>query len=138
MIWSVDPGESIGLAEWEDDGTLLRQRKLTVDELLSTLTDMLNYDIVPSKIIVEQWAFDPGKTGRGDKMVSSQVIGMLRLFAHVERVELVYQDRRILKVSALHTGTPIPKSGHFDDDVSAFLHGHYYFVVQGILQARVL
>lgn len=138
MIWSIDPGESIGVCVWEEDGTLTSQKKVNIDQFMSMLAEWLNYGIAPTKIIVEQWAFDPGKTGRGDKMVSSQVIGMLRLFAHVERVELVYQDRRILKVSALHTGTPIPKSGHFDDDVSAYLHGHYYFVVQGILQARVL
>lgn len=137
MIWSVDPGESIGWCVWEDDGTLLRQTKINVDELLSILVEAMRRDLRPTKVIVEQWAFDPGKTGRGDKMVSSQVIGMLKLFAH-ERVELIFQDRRILKVSALHTGTPVPKSGHFADDVSAYLHGHYYFVVQGILHPRVL
>lgn len=135
MIWSIDPGESIGWCVWEDSGKLVRQGKYSVDDVLSMLSVA---GVVPDKIIVEQWAFDPGKTGRGDKMVSSQVIGMLRLFAHRRPTELIFQDRRILKVSALHTGTPIPKSGHFADDVSAFLHGHYYFVVQGILSPRVL
>ena len=139
MIWSIDPGETIGLAIWENDGFKRDQMKLDVDGLLSKLETYHGWLSRQSveridKIIVEQWAFSPGKTQGGNKMVSSQVIGMVKLFARLIDAEVVMQDPRILKVSALHTGTPIPKNGHFDDDISAYLHGHYYFVVNGILK----
>lgn len=138
MIWSIDPGETIGFCTWENSGLKRLQKKVTVDELMSMLDvylDVLDQaDESVDKIIVEQWALSPGKTQGGNKMVSSQVIGMMRLFAYLIGAEVIFQDPRILKVSALHTGTPIPKNGHFDDDISAYLHGHYYFVVNGILK----
>lgn len=139
MIWSIDPGETVGFAEWHDDGSFLLKQKMPWENFETMLVDasgpMGDLGLSsPQKIIVEQWAFSPGKTQGGNKMVSSQVIGMVKLFARLIDAEVVMQDPRILKVSALHTGTPIPKSGHFDDDISAYLHGHYYFVVNGILK----
>jgi hypothetical protein len=133
MIWSIDPGETTGMAMWSEEGNLSHKEKMPAELFVDFLSESRGV-VRPSVIVVEQWAFDPGKTQRGNKMVSSQVIGAVKLYAKQVGAEVILQDRRILKVSALHTGTPIPKNGHFDDDVSAYLHGHYYFVVSGILK----
>lgn len=134
-VWSIDPGESIGWCVWENDGSLYSKGKYTVDQVMSILSDP---GPAPDTIIVEQWAFDPGKTQRGNKMISSQVIGMFRLFAHMKGAELIFQDRRVLKIAALHADVEIPKNGHFDDDVSAYLHGFYYFETKGLLEPKSL
>lgn len=129
-VWSVDPGESTGIAIWTDAGECVYREKMTPQGVMVFMLKMQP----PELLVIEEWGFDPGKTQRGNKMISSKVIGMFELHAHRHDIPIVMQDRRILKVSALHTGTPIPKSGHFDDDVSAYLHGHYYFVTKGIIK----
>lgn len=137
-VWSIDPGETTGLVQWTDDGLEQYRIKYSFDDLTEQLSSVMATEFSVKTVVIEQWGFMQGKTQQGNKMVSSQVIGMLRLFAHHVGAEVVFQEPRILKISALHTGTPVPKSGHFDDAVSAYLHGHYYFVVKGILSARTL
>jgi hypothetical protein len=132
MIWSIDPGETVGMAVWSEGGKFSVKKKHDYEDFLLILASSLNANV--STFVIEQWAFSPGKTQGGNKMVSSQVIGAIKLFALLIGAEVIFQDPRILKISALHTGTPIPKNGHFDDDVSAYLHGHYYFVVNDIIK----
>lgn len=136
-VLSIDPGESIGFAEWTLEGDLLYKDKYDLGYFMQKMEWVIQSQTVHT-MIVEQWAFDPGKTQRGNKMISSQVIGMATLAAYMGRAELVFQDRRVLKIAALHAGVEIPKNGHFDDDVSAYLHGFYYFETKGILEPKPL
>lgn len=141
-VWSIDPGERIGFACWGEDGSFRYKRVITESELFEMLADEVIWKHEVATYVVEQWAFDPGRTGRGDKMKSSQVIGAIRFAAYAAPLspgaEVVFQDPGILRIAALHSGTSVPKVGHIKDDVSAYLHGFYYFETKGVLKARAI
>jgi hypothetical protein len=139
-VWSIDPGERIGFARWWDDGTFIEKEVLDFQSFLAMLHHRTNDEIMdgdpqPSVIVCEQWAFRPGQTGRGDTMVSAQVIGALR--SYFWPGELTFQDSGILRVTAMHCGLKVPK-GHIPDEDSAYLHGFHYFERIGVLKARAI
>jgi len=134
-VLSVDPGgKRVGAAFWTDDGLFREKHIWDFDSVLSELVKITE----PITVIVCEGFTNRGMEKRGSKHQTSQVIGMLKLLAHQWGAEFIEQEPGILRVSAAHTGTQIPAKGHIRDDVSAYLHGHYYFVAKGILSARVI
>lgn len=134
-VWSVDPGEkNIGFCTWNNNGLLIGKSILTPEEFMAML---LTSSGAVHTIVCEEWAHQPGKTKGGSKATTARVIGWLELYAAQNDINLVMQPPNDLRVWALHAGVELPK-GHIPDDDSAFIHGHHYFVDQGILSARML
>lgn len=131
-ILSVDPGKNIGRALWTNDGQFLFKDVCDFDTLMSFLIDT---SPTISTVVVEDFTlFKRQMQQTGSRMEASQVIGALRLWEMQDSTRLlVKQPPAILPVSALHTGITLPK-GHTPDDLSAYLHGHYYLVGLGVLQ----
>jgi hypothetical protein len=131
-ILSVDPGKNVGYALWEPDGTVIEGGAMEIDSFLSFLAELTEVDT----IVYERFQLlRRQKQQTGSHMEASQVVGALRLYAEMKGVDLVRQNPDILPVSALHAGVKLPK-GHTPDALSAYLHGHYYFVGLGILHAQ--
>lgn len=127
---SLDPGKKVGRAMWGADGTLLFNDEVSVNELIAFLANARSVKTV----VVESWMLLRRATSQiGSKMEASQVIGAAKLFALMQGAEYVEQPPSILPVSALHAGVALPK-GHTPDKLSAYLHGHYYLVCQGVIQ----
>lgn len=128
LVLSVDPGKNIGIAMWTGEGVSLGKQVVDFD----TLDDFLVHTPGIEVIVYEDYRTNPWKKQGGSKQEASQVIGMLKSHCRRKGIDVVCQSNGILRVAALHSHTPIPARGHIKDDVSAYLHGFYYFVSQGI------
>lgn len=134
MILSVDPGGTCGLAMWQEDGTFVNKLKLSLDNFVLWASDV---DIELSVIIYEDYTLrgHQAYAQRGSKLEASQGIGIVKMLAARKNAKLVRQQASILKITAMHAEVPVV--AHFDDDVSAYLHGYYYFEQQGLLKTKL-
>jgi hypothetical protein len=134
MILSVDPGGTCGLAMWQDDGTFVNKLKLPLSGFVLWASDV---DIELSTIIYEDFTLRASKAyaQRGSKLEASQGIGVVKALAARKNAKLVRQPSGILKITAMHAEVPIVT--HFDDAVSAYLHGYYYFETKGLLKTKL-
>lgn len=128
LVVSVDPGKNIGVALWTSTGVLLFKSVMDFD----TLDDFLENSSNIAEIIYEDYTTNPWKKQGGSKQHAAQVIGMLKSHARRRGIDIVCQPNTILRVAALHAGIKVPAKGHIEDDVSALLHGWYYFETLGI------
>lgn len=130
-VLSLDPGKNIGRALWTESGKLLFNDLCDLDTALSYLVNAKGI----TKIVYEDWQlFTRQSEQTGSKMEASQLIGAVKLWAKLDSDRSIYsQPSSILPVSALHVGLKLPK-GHTPDQMSAYLHGHYWFVENGILK----
>lgn len=134
MIWSFDPGDKrIGWAAWNERGVFIDKGIWTPESALKALSNPHTFDDTVSKFVIEDWKMRPGKTRGGSRMVSSRFIGQVELLAKQLGIELIVNPTGILQLTALHANVTLPR-GHVPDDVSAYLHGYYYFEQKGILK----
>ena len=132
MIISVDPGETTGLCLWSEAGDFISKTKLSIDELTDWCQSPAATGI--TAIVYEDFLLYGHKAGKqvGSRVPASQVIGIVKLLGKQQRAKLVRQPANILRITAMHTGIPIPATGHIDDALSAYLHGYYYFESIGL------
>jgi hypothetical protein len=136
MVISVDPGETTGIAYWEDDGTFISREALTQDEILDkveTLSDV-------TAIVVEDYRLRQGKqmVQTGSRFVAVQIIGALKAYARRVGAKFVLQQANVLTVAALHSGVKRPSNHSKSHDIDAYNHGYYYFETKGLLQPKPL
>lgn len=132
-VVSIDPGDTTGVALWNDQGYRYWQRKMTLEEF-EIWCDAFDADV--SIVVCENYVHRPRQRyeAKGSKMKASQGIGIAKAFARRRKAKLVIQGPDILRITALHAGIKVPQRGHIDDDVSAYLHGFRYFVSTGTLK----
>lgn len=132
MILSVDPGEHIGVCLWTEEGELTLRTVMDFD----TFGDFLDNELsIITKAVIEDYRLRGGKQMQqtGSRFEAVQVIGQVRDFARRKKATLIRQKPDILRVAAMHAGVKLP-TGHIPDDLSAYLHGFYYFETVGILK----
>ena len=137
MVISVDPGESTGIAFWEDDGTLISRTTYDMDQLLEFTT----IDDRSIKVIVcEDYRLRQGKqmVQTGSRFVAVQVIGALKSLAKRVGAKFVLQQANVLTVAALHSGIKRPSNHAISHDIDAYNHGYYYFETKGLLHPKPL
>lgn len=133
-VLSVDPGDKrVGWALWTESGELKGNGILDPDKFLSMLIRTNGL----STIITEDWRLRKERQKAGRPMLSSEVIGMLRYHAEATGCALIRQNPGILRITAMHADIKLPK-GHIPDDVSAYLHGYWFFESAGILAPKPL
>ena len=137
MIMSIDPGDTTGIARWYTDGSFIDKFKLPYEDAI----DYLAHANGISTLVLEDFRLRHGKAvaQTGSKFAAVQVIGAAKLYCRIHHTAYFAQSPQILKIAALHSGTDIPLKSHIDDDVSAYLHGYYWFESRGVLKplARV-
>jgi len=141
-VLSIDPGERVGVAKWSDLGKLRMNTTMLLLDFEEYLTLDGWSDGEPiNAVVLEDWRLRQGKqiAQTGSRMLTSQCIGMVRLFAKLHGAALILQDPSILRLTAMHANIKLPK-GHIKDEMSAYLHGYYFFESQGLLKgvSRVL
>lgn len=133
---SFDPGESTGIAEWDDSGNVTTMpREMKQKELDEFLVSLESYS--PKKFILETWTLWKHRNRQHDKQVTVQVIGQIKAFARRHKIEIIEQRPECRLIAAKWSGTEVPK-GHMPNFMSAFLHGYYHLHKIGIIPARVL
>lgn len=137
---SWDPGETTGVACWDDRGNpiaVAQMEEADRDRFLNDLHDCLMY---PSKFIVEEYRIFGSKATAhiGKKLNTSEVIGDLKSFARKHWIEVVEQPSSILNIAQKWSGVKIPTVHAKSHWASAYNHGYYYLHQQGIIRPRVL
>lgn len=135
ILLSVDPGDHVGYALWEDwecyeNGVMYR------GDFLQTIADG-HFDGV-TDIVAEDFRLFKKRAAQqvGSRMPASYVLGALELFARQKGLWLTKQEPSILSTAALHAGIKMP-AGHCPDDLSAYLHGGYYLESKDLLNPDV-
>jgi hypothetical protein len=136
MIISVDPGETTGIAYWENDGTFISREALTQDEILDKVETLSGVTV----IVVEDYRLRQGKqmVQTGSRFVAVQIIGALKAYARRVGAKFVLQPANVLTVAALHSGVKRPSNHSKSHDIDAYNHGYYYFETKGLLQPKPL
>ena len=137
MVISVDPGETSGIAFWEDDGTLISRTTYDLDDILK-FTATTNQPI--KTIVCEDYRLRQGKqmVQTGSRFIAVQIIGALKSMAQRIGAKFVLQPANVLTVAALHSGVKRPSNHAKSHDIDAYNHGYYYFETKGLLQPKPL
>jgi hypothetical protein len=136
MVISVDPGETTGIAYWENDGTFISREALPQDDLLDKLETLSDVTV----IVTEDYRLRQGKqmVQTGSRFVAVQIIGALKAYARRVGAKFVLQPANILTIAALHSGVKRPSNHAISHDIDAYNHGYYYFETKGLLQPKPL
>jgi hypothetical protein len=136
MVISVDPGETTGIAYWENDGTFISREALPQDDLLDKLETLSGV----TAIVTEDYRLRQGKqmVQTGSRFVAVQIIGALKAYARRVGAKFVLQPANILTIAALHSGVKRPSNHAISHDIDAYNHGYYYFETKGLLQPKPL
>lgn len=137
MILSVDPGDTTGIAYWEDDGTFISKEALPFEEFLDKLNGFTGNI---SAIVCEDYRLRGGRqvAQTGSRFVAVQVIGALKLLAKENKARFVLQQPTVLTVASLHSGVQRPSNHSKSHDIDAYNHGYYYLETQGLLTPKPL
>jgi hypothetical protein len=137
MILSVDPGDTTGIAYWEDDGTFISREALPFEELLDKLNSFTGNITV---IVCEDYRLRGGRqvAQTGSRFVAVQVIGALKLLAKESKARFVLQQPTVQTVASLHSGVKRPSNHSKSHDIDAYNHGYYYLETQGLLTPKPL
>jgi hypothetical protein len=137
MVISVDPGETTGIAFWEDDGTFISRTVHTLDDILD-FTASGNENI--TTIVCEDYRLRQGKqmVQTGSRFVAVQIIGALKSMAKRVGAKFVLQPAQVLTVASLHSGVKRPSNHAKSHDIDAYNHGYYFFETKGLLQPKPL
>jgi hypothetical protein len=129
---SFDPGATTGWVLWTEDCVIIDKGQATFEELI----DLLEEDRFKTVkvIIYENFKLFKWKAQQqsGSTMPASQAIGMILSFAHRRGASLVDQPSNILPIAEKLTQVKMPGNHAKSHWVSAFLHGAYYLIKQGI------
>lgn len=141
---SIDPGEkTTGWAAFDSEGSELEFGKITggVNAFMDWLDSLVPK---PSEIIYENYRVSPTINHGFSKVVTIQLIGMIKRYAHTNKILLHEQPNTVLKIGLKYAGFyPLyydsqgKKKKHVDDEVSAYAHGVYYLQKKGIRKSRV-
>jgi hypothetical protein len=136
MVISVDPGETTGIAYWENDGTFISREALPQDDLLDKLETLSGVTV----IVAEDYRLRQGKqmVQTGSRFVAVQIIGALKAYARRVGAKFYLQPANVLTVAALHSGVKRPSNHAISHDIDAYNHGYYYFETKGLLQPKPL
>lgn len=131
ILLSVDPGENVGYALWED-GDCYENKVVKRNVFMQMLTD--GYFEGTDKVVAEDFTLFRGRAQKqtGSKMPSSLVLGALELWCRQHQIWLHKQHSGILAMAARHADRKLP-AGHCPDDLAAYLHGYYYLEELGEL-----
>jgi hypothetical protein len=136
MVISVDPGETSGIAFWEDDGTFISRETVNQDELFDLIERLSDVTV----IVCEDYRLRQGKqmAQTGSRFVAVQIIGALKAYARRVKAKFVLQTPQVLSVAALHSQVKRPSNHAKSHDIDAYNHGFYYFETKGLLKPQGL
>jgi hypothetical protein len=142
---AIDPGEKrVGWASFKEDGTETGMGTIIGDP--DTFMDWLeSLDPAPKEIIYENYRVNPTINHGFSKVVTIQLIGMIKRYAKHREIVLHEQDNTRLPIGLRYIGMfgmyydvrTKKRTKHVDDQISAYAHGVYYLQTQGIRKSRV-
>ena len=144
LYWlSIDPGEkTTGWAQFTKDGELIEFGDIRTgpDGFMDWLESLIPQ---PGEIIYENYRVSPTISHGFSKVVTVQLIGMIKRFARKNKIPLHEQPNTVLKIGlkfagfyTMYYGSDGKKKKHVDDKISAYAHGVYFLQKRGIRKSR--
>lgn len=126
MIYSIDPGETTGVAIGDDQGKLVSMSQHSWEHLPAYINSILDADL----FIVEEFRIRPDKamSFSFSDMKTIQAVGMFKLRAHQLGASSRYQRPLDKTVGYKWAGTPPPKAHSLSHQVDAYAHLVFYWV----------
>lgn len=146
MIIAIDPGSvRTGVAMFTYDekkqlADLVVMKVIDRDGLNELIRKISNPGSVKHTIVLEDFKhamatgnFRGRKTAQmaRDEIETHKIAKAIKVAAAVGENELVIQEPRILAMGRKWSDIKVPKTGHIDDDKSAYIHGAYYLMESG-------
>lgn len=140
---AIDPGEKrTGWASFDEEGTETGMGTITGGpdgfmDWIEGLTDP------PKEIIFEGYAVNPTINHGFSKVITVQLIGMIKRYAKNRNIPCHEQRNTVLPIGLRYIGMygvynpPGKPKKHVDDQVSALAHGVYFLQTKGIRKSRV-
>jgi hypothetical protein len=134
MIIAVDPGDTAGVAIFDDTGIFVSSEQLSGAEEFAELCLKLAKEPITT-IVVEDYRLMRHKAQQqaGSRFQAVQQIGMLKLLAKQAGANIVIQGPDKYPIGLLLSGKQMPKDHKKSHHVVAYAHGWYYLVQQGLV-----
>lgn len=143
MYISVDPGKTVGVATFREDGTDIARTSLNIDAFRAYLK--ATYHAVKDideglTFIIEDFKLrqDKALAQTGSEMPASRAIGSVEMLASLlgEKSTIYWQDPKNLRGALKWAGYPDlarkPRTWHCPDDLAAYAHGVHRLIDLGI------
>ena len=140
---SFDPGEGTGWALWSENGYLndfgnVYDDVNGVSDLIRKIFWEPSVHNDPKVIIYEKWKLLKTKEFYGSTLLSPQVVGVIRAFAHLVDAELVSNETNVKSTAEKWTGLK-PVGAHSTQHfVDAINHGWHYLQQAKKITPRIL
>lgn len=132
MILSVDPGDTNGVALFDDDGQPITRWQCDFDQLLKDLSDTKPI----ATVIVEDYRLRKGKQAQqtGSRFQAVQTIGALKHYCFLKGAEFILVNVQAKTLGAMYSGTKPPSDHKKSHSIDAYNIGIYWLVEQGIIE----
>lgn len=132
MILVVDPGDTSGLALFNNEGELLQKWQADFDQLLDDIVTLRKIEV----IIVEDYRLRKGKQAQqtGSRFQAVQVIGVLKYHAYLWGVEFVLANVQAKVLGAMYSGVKPPSDHKKSHAIDAYNIGIYWLVQEKIIE----
>ena len=131
---AIDPGDTSGYAIFDKEGKVVDTGQVSgLDGMHTFLFESLQE--LPDLVIIEEFVLYKKKALQqsGSKMVTSQIIGVIKSFCAVKSIKYVEQRSDVKPIAQMWSGVK-PKGSHSQSHwVDAYNHGIYYLVRNKIL-----
>lgn len=137
MILSVDPGDTTGIAIFDDQGFLVQRGQYDFKTLIEMLSG--NWRRMDT-ILVEDYRLRKGKQAAqtGSRFQAVQVIGALKYHAHLWAAELILVDVQAKTLGAMYSGIKPPSNHKLSHEIDAHNIGVYWLVKENIIEPPAL
>lgn len=130
-LLAIDPGGMNGIAWFNETYGLEGFTQVKLEELPVWLD---RHQPVPDIVILENYRLWKHKALQqsGSTMPASQGVGMVKSYCKIKGIKLVEQSPQILQTAVKMSQMPLPKDHSQSHWVSAYNHGFWYLVQQGL------
>lgn len=132
MILVVDPGDTSGLALFNNQGELLQKWQATFDQLLDDIVLLRKIEV----IVVEDYRLRKGKQAQqtGSRFQAVQVIGVLKYHAYLWGAEFSLANVQAKTLGSMYSGVKPPSDHKKSHEVDAYNIGIYWLVQEKIIE----
>lgn len=138
---AIDPGETNGIAAYDENGVLLWCRPIKHADLTDFLLDIEKLFAPLQLIIVENYLVYPNKAKQHvySKLTTVRMLGEIDGFAKARGIKVQKQNATIKNVGYKWMGRkPLPKSDPMNHAFDAHAHGLYWLVTHHIVDPSTL
>jgi len=130
---AFDPGVTTGWATFFEDGRLREFGQVLFSELMDLCHTLIeHYEVI--HVIYEDYRIFAHKAHAhvGSRVPTVQAVGVIKASFMAKQIPITMQPSNILPIAEKWTQTKIPSDHSKSHQVSAFLHGSYYLIKNGL------